>query len=124
MKILLSNNSKDPIYSQIYQQIKNQIIKGQIQEGYKLPSIRGLAKDLGISVITTRRAYDELEAEGFINTRPGKGSYVAPQNLELVRETKLKSIEDKLFKVVEEAKILEMDYEDLSEILKVIYEEV
>ncbi len=124
MKILISNNSKDPIYAQIYKQIKALIISGGLKEGDKLPSIRVLAKDLGISVITTRRAYDELEQEGYINTVPGKGSYVAPQNLDLLREMKLKSIEDRLFKIVEEARLLDIDYEDLQEILKVVYEEV
>lgn len=124
MKILISNNSKDPIYAQIYQQMKALIVSGELKEGDRLPSIRALAKDLGISVITTRRAYDELEQEGYINTVPAKGSYVAPQNLELLREMKLKSIEDRLFKIVEEARLLDIDYEDLQEILKVVYEEV
>ncbi|MBR2914527.1 MAG: GntR family transcriptional regulator, partial [Clostridia bacterium] len=84
MNILIDNKSGEPIYNQIYSQIKNQIIGGELKEDEMLPSIRGLAKDLRISFITTKRAYEELEKEGFIYTLPAKGCYVAPKNIELL----------------------------------------
>ena len=88
--ILIDTKSGEPIYNQIYSQIKNQIISGELKENDMLPSIRGLAKDLRISFITTKRAYDELEKDGFIYTIPSKGCYVAPKNVELLREENLK----------------------------------
>ena len=93
MDILIDNKSGAPIYDQIYSQIKAQIISGALKENEALPSIRGLAKDLRISFITTKRAYDELEKEGFLYTVPAKGCYVAPRNTELLREENLKKIE-------------------------------
>ena len=93
VNILIDNKSGEAIYNQIYTQIKDQIMDGSLKENEMLPSIRGLAKDLRISFITTKRAYDELEREGFIYTLPAKGCYVAPKNLELVREENLKKIE-------------------------------
>ncbi len=93
MNVFIDNKSGEPIYNQIYSQIKNQIISGALRENEMLPSIRGLAKDLRISFITTRRAYEELEKEGFIYTLPAKGCYVAPKNTELLREENLKKIE-------------------------------
>ena len=93
MNVLIDNKSGEPIYNQIYSQIKNQIISGELKENEMLPSIRGLAKDLRISFITTKRAYEELEKEGFIYTLPAKGCYVAPKNIELLREENLKKIE-------------------------------
>lgn len=93
MYILIDNKSGAPIYDQIYSQIKSQIISGALGEDEMLPSIRALAKDLRISFITTKRAYEELEKEGFIYTLPGKGCYVAPKNVELLREENLKKIE-------------------------------
>ena len=93
MNILIDNKSGEPIYNQIYSQIKSQIISGELKEDEMLPSIRGLAKDLRISFITTKRAYEELEKEGFIYTLPAKGCYVAPKNVELLREENLKKIE-------------------------------
>lgn len=124
MKILISNSSNEPIYNQIINQIKSQILSGELKEREALPSIRGLAKDLQISVITTKRAYDELEREGFIYTIPGKGSYVAIQNRELMKEKSLKVIEDRLMDIVEESKLLGFKYEEVAEILKVLFEEV
>lgn len=94
MNIFVDNKSGAPIYDQIYSQIKNQIINGTLQEDEALPSIRNLAKDLRISVITTKRAYDELEKEGFVYTVAGKGCFVAPKNVELLREENLKKIEE------------------------------
>lgn len=93
MLIFIDNKSGTPIYDQIYTQLKGQIISGALKEDESLPSIRGLAKDLRISVITTKRAYDELEQEGFIYTLPGKGSFVAKRNVQLVREENLRQIE-------------------------------
>ena len=92
MNIFIDNKSGLPIYDQIYSQIKSQIINGALQEDEALPSIRNLAKDLRISVITTKRAYDELEKEGFIYTIPAKGCFVAPKNVELLREENIKKI--------------------------------
>jgi len=94
LDIILSNMSDRPIYEQIYNQIKNAIISGELKEGDMLPSIRALAKDLRISVITTKRAYDELERDGYIYTVAGKGCYVAKKNMELIREEYLKRIEE------------------------------
>lgn len=94
MNIIIENNTDEPIYSQIYKQIKDQIISGVLNEDDMLPSIRGLAKDLRISFITTKRAYDELEADGFIYTIQAKGCYVAKKNIELIKEEHLKKIEE------------------------------
>lgn len=94
MNILIDNKSGEPIYNQIYSQIRSQIISGALKENELLPSIRGLAKDLRISFLTTKHAYDELEKEGFIYTVQGKGCYVAPKNVELIREENLKKIEE------------------------------
>ena len=124
MKIIISNSSKEPIYEQISSQIKGMILKGELEEGDILPSIRGLAKDLQISVITTKRAYDELEREGFIESVQGKGSFVASQNKELMKEMKLKSIEDRLQEVVKESNILGLSYKEVSEMLRILFEEV
>src|SRR5699024_4454379 len=123
MKIIISNSSNQPIYEQIYRQIKAMIIKGEIREGEILPSIRGLARELQISVITTKRAYDELEKEGFIETMQGKGSFVASQNKELMKERKLKIIEEKLIEVVKESKMLGISYGEIEEMLKILFEE-
>lgn len=123
MRVLISNASNEPIYSQIFNQIKEEIIKGELEEGQLLPSIRGLARDLQISVITTKRAYEELEKEGFIQTIPGKGSYIATQNMELMREKKLKIIEEKLSQIVDESKLLGFSYEEIDEMLKILFEE-
>lgn len=124
MNIIISNSSQEPIYEQIVKQIKSNIIKGELEEGEQLPSIRGLAQELQISVITTKRAYEELEHEGFIETVPGKGSFVSTQNKELIREKKLKIMEDKLMEVTLESKDLNISLEDLIEMLKLMYEEV
>ena len=94
MNVLIDNKSGAPIYDQIYSQIKGQIISGALQEHEMLPSIRALAKDLRISFITTKRAYEELEKDGFLYTVPGKGCFVAQKNTELLREENLRKIED------------------------------
>ncbi len=113
MNILIDNKSGAPIYDQIYSQIKNQIISGVLKENEMLPSIRGLAKDLRISFITTKRAYDELEKEGFIYTIQAKGCYVAPRNVELIREENLKKIEQHIEQIVELAASCNLSKEDI-----------
>lgn len=123
MKIIISNSSSEPIYSQVANQLKSHIIKGELKEGELLPSIRGLAKDLQISVITTKRSYDELEKEGFVEAVPGKGSYVAVQNKELMKEKKLKIIEDKLLEVVRESHLMGFSKGEVIEILNILFEE-
>lgn len=123
MNILIDNKSGEPIYNQIYSQIKNQIISGELEENEMLPSIRGLAKDLRISFITTKRAYEELEKEGFIYTLPAKGCYVAPKNVELLREENLKKIEDHIEKILYLAKSCNLSREDLIEMINFCMEE-
>ena len=118
MNILIDNKSGIPIYDQIYSQIKIQIISGSLKEDEMLPSIRGLAKDLRISFITTKRAYEELEKEGFIYTLPGKGCYVAPKNVELLREENLKKIEEYLDEIVRLAASCNLSKQDILEMLQ------
>jgi len=123
MKIIISNASRDPIYEQIVQQIKNQIIAGDLAEGDSLPSIRKLAQELAISVITTKRAYEELEREGFINTVGGKGTFVAAQNQEFLREKKRKIVEERLAQAVSDARVLGIEMEELKQMLLLLYQE-
>ncbi|WHX88684.1 GntR family transcriptional regulator [Bacillus paralicheniformis] len=123
MNIIISNSSDEPIYLQIVNQLKDQIVKGELSKSEALPSIRNLAKELKISVITTKRAYDELEREGFIVTVAGKGSYVAAINKDVLRETKVKLIEEHIAEAVTEAKQIGFTYEELQEMLKLVYEE-
>ncbi|MBL4950701.1 GntR family transcriptional regulator [Neobacillus sp. OS1-32] len=122
MNIMISNTSDEPIYLQIVNQIKEQIVQGELEESQLLPSIRNLAKELKISVITTKRAYDELENEGFIVTVAGKGSYVAAMNKEMFRETKVKMIEEKMTEAIATAKLVGVTLEELQDMLKIIYE--
>lgn len=123
MYILIDNKSGDPIYDQIYSQIKNQVIAGSLKAHELLPSIRGLAKDLRISFITTKRAYDELEKDGFIYMVPGKGCYVAPKNVELLREEYLKRIEDHIEQVVQLAGACNLTREDILDMVRFSLEE-
>ena len=123
MNIFIDNKSGLPIYDQIYSQIKSQIISGALSEDQLLPSIRNLAKDLGISVITTRRAYDELEREGFIYTVAGKGCFVAAKNTELLREENLRQIENHLQAIRDLAAACGLSREDIIEMFSVIEEE-
>lgn len=123
MNIFIDNKSGLPIYDQIYSQIKSQIISGALREDQLLPSIRNLAKDLGISVITTRRAYDELEREGFIYTVAGKGCFVAAKNTELLREENLRQIESHLQEIRDLAAACGLSREDIIEMFSVIEEE-
>lgn len=124
MRIIILNGSGQPIYDQITDQIKSLILNGELSEGEQLPSIRNLAKELQISVITTKRAYEELEREGFIETVAGKGSFVAVQDKELLREKKLQIIEEKLQSAVIEGKQLGLTIEELNEMLTILYGEV
>lgn len=123
MNILIDNKSGAPIYDQIYSQIKSQIISGALREDEMLPSIRGLAKDLRISFITTKRAYEELEKDGFIYTLPGKGCYVAPKNVELLREENLKKIEAYMEEIVRLAATCNLSKEDIIEMFHFSLEE-
>lgn len=122
VNIIISNSSDEPIYMQIVEQIKEQIVRGELAASQPLPSIRNLAKELKISVITTKRAYDELERDGYIVTVAGKGSYVAEMNQEMLRETKIKMVEDKMNEAVMTAKLVGLTIEELEEMLKLIYE--
>ncbi len=124
MNIIISNSCSDPIYEQIYKQIKQQIMKGELTAGETLPSIRMLAKELQISVITTKRAYEELERDGFIATVGGKGSFVAEQNVELLQERKRQFLEEKIARLVAEGKTLNISLEEMMEMLTLLYREV
>lgn len=121
MDIILSNSSGKPIYEQIADQVKEQIMAGTLAAGEALPSMRLLAKELRISVITTKRAYEELERDGFLENVPGKGCFVAPQNRELLRETQLRKVEEKLAQAVDEARKGAFSLEELHEILDILY---
>ena len=123
MDIIISNSERAPIYDQIVRQIKGQILSGTLQEGEALPSMRLLARDLRISVITTKRAYEELEREGFLTTVPGKGSFVAAQNRETRREAVLCQIEEHLSRAVDAAKAGAVDLDELTEMLNTLYNE-
>ena len=122
MELIIRNTTNQPIYDQIYSQIKAQIIAGKLSPGEALPSIRALAKDLRISVITTKRAYDELEADGFLYTVAGKGCFVAEKNLDLIRE-KLKELEDHLDAAVELAAQCGVSALELMEMLRILLKE-
>ena len=123
MEIIIRNTGGQPIYEQIYSQLKAQIIAGTLSPGEALPSIRALAKDLKISVITTKRAYDELEAEGFLYTVAGKGCFVAEKNLDLIREQQLKELEDHLAAAAGLARSCGATAEELVGMLRVLLEE-
>ena len=122
MKIIISNQSELPIYAQIREQLKEQILNGQIEEGSTLPSIRQLAKEVGVSVITTTRAYSDLEMEGFIATMQGKGSVVLPTDNDLLREQYLLRIEEGLSTAVETARAMGMPDEELVAVLRNLLE--
>ncbi|MBQ3080424.1 MAG: GntR family transcriptional regulator [Clostridia bacterium] len=123
MNILIDNKSGTPIYDQIYSQIKSQIISGELKQDELLPSIRGLAKDLRISFITTKHAYEELEREGFIYTLPSKGCYVAPKNVELLREENLKRIEAHIDEIVRLAASCNLSKQEILEMVNFSLEE-
>jgi GntR family transcriptional regulator len=121
MNIIISNSSGQPIYEQIIAQIKALIISGQLEEGYQLPSMRLLAKELRISVITTKRAFEELEREGFIVAITGKGSFVAGKNVEFIKEQQLKEIEEHMQEIIQKANTCGLQLDELIEMLSIIY---
>lgn len=123
MNLFIDNKSGCPIYEQIYVQIKAQIISGELKKDEPLPSIRNLAKDLRISVITTKRAYDELEKGGFIYTVAAKGCFVAPKNVELLREENLKKIEEHIEKIMQLAVTCNLNKADIVEMINCVTEE-
>lgn len=123
MLILIDNKTGIPIYDQIYSQIKSNIINGTLEEDSPLPSIRNLAKDLHISVITTKRAYEELEREGFIYTVQGKGSFVAKKNTDLLKEENLKQIENHIEEIIKLSNSCNLKKEDIIEMFNLFYEE-
>ena len=123
MNLIISNSSGKPIYEQITDQIKTSILSGELQEGQALPSMRALARDLRISVITTKRAYEELEREGFIVSLTGKGSFVAGANTELIREEHLRRLEDHLREAVSLSHLCGLDLDGLTSILSMLYKE-
>lgn len=124
MNIIINNSSGEPIYSQIEKQIKDSILTNKLSPNEPLPSIRGLARDLRISVITTKRAYDELERDGFIYTLPGKGSFVAAQDKELLRESIMRNMEEYLIKALEEGAKADIEVEEICDILRVLSQEI
>lgn len=121
MDIIISNASGIPIYEQIIRQLKGLILRGELREGEALPSMRLLARDLRISVITTKRAYEELEREGFLTTVPGKGCFVAPKDPALVRESVLRQVEERLTQAVELARTGGVTLAELTETLNILY---
>lgn len=123
MDIIISNSSGVPIYEQIKEQIKSQIITGELMEGEPLPSMRVLAKDLKISIITTKRAYEDLERDGFIESVTGKGSFVKGVNSDIVKENMMFAIQELLETAVDKAILGKVTYEELREMLKLLYEE-
>lgn len=124
MNIIISNSSREPIYEQIYRQIKNNIILGVLKPGELLPSIRNLARELQISAITSKRAYEELEQDSFIVTVPGKGSYVAEQSADLLKEKRMRLVEEKMMEVVADCKLLDISLVELHAMLDLLYAEV
>ena len=121
MDIILSNTSGRPIYTQIADQVKEQIMTGVLAQGEALPSMWLLARELRISVITTKRAYEDLERDGFLENVPGKGCFVAPQNRELLREAQLRRVEEHLTRAVEEARKGGLSLAELQEMLNILY---
>ena len=123
MKIIISNTSDTPLYQQIKEQIKSAIFKQEIIEDAKLPSIRALANDLEVSVLTTKRVYAELEKEGFIITKAGRGCFVAPENIELLKNSRRRLVEEKLLEAWEMAMSLGINKQEVIEMMYLIFEE-
>lgn len=124
MQILISHNSKEPIYEQIYNQVKKSILSDELPAGYPLPSMRQLAKEIDVSVITTKRAYEELEKSGLIYSIVGKGSFVSEQNREMIIERKRKIIEEQLTIAIQNSKEIGLELQELKELLSLLYEEI
>ncbi|MFD0713109.1 GntR family transcriptional regulator [Paenibacillus sp. GCM10027626] len=123
MKIVISGSSDLPLYQQVKEQIKDAILYGELEEGELLPSIRALANDLRVSVLTTRRVYDELEAEGLVTTKAGKGTFVAKENLELLLESKRHAVEAKLMEAWKSARALGIGKDELFKMMELLFEE-
>lgn len=123
LNIIISNNSDIPIYQQLKNQIKEAILVGEIKDGELLPSIRNLANETRVSVLTTRRAYDELEEEGFIKTVHGKGSFAMSNNIELIKEARLKQVEEKLIEAYDIGKAIGISKEDMQSMMDILFEE-
>ncbi len=121
MKIIISNSSSVPIYEQIKQTIIEQILNNELQEDEALPSIRNLAQDIKISIMTIKKAYDELENEGYIVSRQGKGTFVAPKNTELAKEQAQKEMESYMEKIIDIAKKFQISQEEIIELVKIFY---
>lgn len=124
MDIIIVNDSAVPLYEQISAQIKGMILNGELQQGEMLPSIRMMAKELKVSIITIKRTYEELDKEGFVQTTPGKGTYVSLNNMERLKEIQMSQLETKLEELIITAKSIGMTLEELKERLEIIYEEV
>ncbi|KAB1440144.1 GntR family transcriptional regulator [Candidatus Galacturonibacter soehngenii] len=123
MNIIISNVSETPIYQQLKNQIKEAILTGEIQDGELLPSIRNLANETRVSVLTTRRAYDELEEEGFIKTVHGKGTFAISNNLELLKEARLRQVEEKLLEAYQIGKAIGVTKDDMQTMMNILYDE-
>ena len=123
MKILISNTSENPLYQQIKDQIKDAILKEELVEGDPLPSIRAFANDLSVSVLTIRRVYEELEKEGFITSHVGKGTFVSTSNIELLRDTKRRLVEQKMQDMIQTAKTMGITKDELNAMMDILYEE-
>ena len=123
MDIIISNSSSSPIYEQITRQIKDHILQGELKAGDALPSMRVLAKELRISLITTKRAYEELERDGFIETVPGKGCFVSEKNTEFLREEQLRQVEGFLQQAADPARRCGLSLNELREMLEILYHE-
>lgn len=123
MKIIISNSSEEPLYQQIKEQIKDAILREELKEGELLPSIRNLASDLKVSVLTIRRVYGELEDEGFVKSQAGLGTFVTAGNLDLIRDAKYRLIEEQMKAMIKAAKQLSIEKKEIEEMLNILYEE-
>ena len=123
MKIIISNTSDSPLYQQIEDQIKDAILKGDLVEGDPLPSIRGFANDLKVSVLTIRRVYEELEQEGFVTSQVGIGTFVSASNIDLLRDSKRRIVEQKMQDMIQTAKSLNITKEELNAMMNILYED-
>ena len=123
MKILISNTSDAPHYKQIKEQINDAILKGELVEGDPLPSISAFANDLKVSVLTIRRVYDDLEKEGFVNSQVGIGTFVSTSNVELLRDSKRRLVEQKMLEMIQTAKSLGIEQQELNDMMNILFEE-
>lgn len=123
MDIIIANNANVPLYQQIKDQIKAAILKGELQEGDSLPSIRALANGLGVSVLTIRRVYSDLEDEGFVTSQAGLGTFVSTGNVELLRDAKRRAVEEKLEEAIQTARMLQITKAELNRMMDILYEE-